>query len=42
MDRIRNIFDAKTFNLIAFPAGPYDVPDEVGDGRPQLVLIHQI
>lgn len=27
------------FNGIVFPSGPYEVPDEVGDGRPLLVVM---
>ena len=27
------------FQLVPFPAGPYQVPDEIGDGRPLLVLM---
>jgi hypothetical protein len=27
------------FDLIAFPGGPYDVADEIGDNRPLLVLL---
>ena len=37
-DRIRDIFDGKTFERVQFPGGPFDVPDEVGDGRPKLVV----
>ena len=41
-DRIKVIFsrtgDAK-FDLLAFPGGPYEVPDEIGDNRPLLVLL---
>ncbi len=37
-DRIREVFDGKTFETIPFPGGPFDVPDEVGDGRPKLVV----
>ena len=37
-DRIREIFDGKTFEAVPFPGGPFDVPDEVGDGRPKLVV----
>ena len=37
-DRIRQIFNGKTFETIPFPGGPFDVPDEVGDGRPKLVV----
>ena len=32
-DRIREIFAGKTFEAVSFPGGPFDVPDEVGDGR---------
>ena len=38
-DRIRGIFDGKTFDTRSFPGGPFDVPDEVGDGRPKLVVL---
>ncbi|MHB1424619.1 MAG: ATP-binding protein [Gemmataceae bacterium] len=40
-ERIRHLFGAPggVFNLVPFPAGPYEVPDEVGDGRPFLVVM---
>jgi hypothetical protein len=41
-DRIRQIFSggpSAAFNLVPFPGGAYEVPDEVGDGRPLLVLL---
>ena len=38
-DRIRQIFGGKTFETVPFPGGPFDVPDEVGDGRPKLVVL---
>ena len=38
-DRIRQIFDGKTFDTVFFPGGPFDVPDEVGSGRPKLVVL---
>ena len=41
-DRIAEIFGGKAgsvFNLVPFPGGPYEVPDEIGDGRPLLVLL---
>ncbi len=38
-DRIRQIFGGKTFETVSFPGGPFDVPDEVGDGRPKLVVL---
>ena len=37
-DRIRDIFNGRTFETVPFPGGPFDVPDEVGDGRPKLVV----
>ena len=38
--RTRDVFDGKALNLVPFPAGPYEVDDTVGDGRPLIVLIH--
>lgn len=40
--RIRSLFQStsRTFELIAFPGGPYEVPDDSTDGRPLLVLFH--
>ena len=38
-DRIGQIFDGNTFDAIRFPGGPFDVPDEVGDGRPKLLVL---
>ena len=38
-DRIRDIFKGKTFDAVCFAGGPFDVPDEVGDGRPKLVVL---
>ncbi len=38
-DRIRQIFAGRPFDMNAFPGGPYDVPDEVGNGGPQLVVL---
>ena len=38
-DRIRQIFGGKTFDMVPFPGGPFDVPDEVGDGRPKFVVL---
>ena len=38
-ERIRRIFSGKTFDTVRFPGGPFDVPDEVGDGRPKLAVI---
>ena len=34
-DRIKDIFGGQVFEAVPpFPGGPWDVPDEVGDGRP--------
>ena len=38
-DRIREIFGGQTFEAAPFPGGPFDVPDEVADGRPKLVVL---
>lgn len=41
-DRIRQIFSgpaSAVFNVIPFPGGAYEVPDEIGDGRPLLVVL---
>ena len=38
-DRIRGIFGGKTFEAVPFPGGPFDVPDEVSDGRPKLAVL---
>jgi len=39
-DRIRAIFKDKTFELVAFPGGPYEVTDDTNEGVPYLVVIH--
>ncbi|MCZ8164568.1 DUF499 domain-containing protein [Silanimonas sp.] len=39
-DEIRRIFGGTTLDLVPFPAGPWDVPDEVGGGAPRLALIN--
>jgi hypothetical protein len=38
-DRIKAIFSGTTLDAVPFPAGPWDVPDEVGNGRPLLVVL---
>ena len=38
-DSIGQIFGGKTFETVSFPGGPFDVPDEVGDGRPKLAVL---
>lgn len=38
-DRIQQVFSGSDLQLILFPGGPYEVPDEVGDGRPLLVVL---
>lgn len=39
-DEIRRIFGGTTLELVPFPAGPWDVPDDVGSGAPRLALIN--
>jgi hypothetical protein len=36
---IRELFAGPALNLIPFAAGPYDVPDDDGSGKPYLVLL---
>jgi hypothetical protein len=38
-DRIKQIFGGTSFEAVPFPGGPWDVPDEVGNGRPLLVVL---
>ena len=38
-DRVKGIFGGAVFNLYPFPGGPYEVPDDAGDGKPSLVLM---
>jgi hypothetical protein len=38
-DRIKSIFAGSVMESVPFPAGPFDVPDEVGNGRPLLVVL---
>ncbi|MFW5655497.1 MAG: ATP-binding protein [Roseicyclus sp.] len=38
-DRIKSIFRGNAFEMIAFPAAPYDVPDDVGEGKPRLAVV---
>lgn len=39
--RIKDIFGGNgSFEAIAFPAGAFDVPDDIGDGKPRLAIVH--
>lgn len=38
-DRIQQVFGGRTFDLVRFPGGPYDVDDSVGSGRPKLAIL---
>ena len=38
-DRIREIFDGKMLDAVPFPGGPFDVADDVAEGRPKLVVL---
>ena len=37
-DRIKRVFSGDAFELVPFPGGPFDVPDDAGDGRPRLIV----
>jgi hypothetical protein len=37
--RIRKVFEGPLFEQVFFPGGPWDVPDEIGRGRPFLVVL---
>jgi hypothetical protein len=38
-DRIKSIFAGTALEAVPFPGGPWDVPDEIGNGRPLLVVL---
>jgi len=38
-DMIKSIFKGATLEMVPFPAGPFDVPDEIGEGKPLLVVM---
>lgn len=38
-DRIKSIFGGSALDSVPFPGGPWDVPDEIGNGRPLLVVL---
>ena len=38
-DRIKRIFGGNNFEMIPFAGGPWEVPDDTGDGRPRLVMM---
>jgi len=40
-EKLRDLFDGRGHNLelIPFASAPYEVPDDIGDGRPYLVLL---
>ena len=38
-DRIKSIFGGQSFDLVPFPGGPWDIPDDVSDGKPRLILL---
>ena len=38
-DRIKSIFGGAVLESVPFPGGPWDVPDEIGNGRPLLVVL---
>jgi predicted AAA+ superfamily ATPase len=38
-DRIKQIFGGSRFDLVPFASGPYEVPDDISEGKPRLVLV---
>lgn len=38
-DVIRSVFQGPTLDLVLFPAGPWDVPDDIGENKPRLVVL---
>jgi hypothetical protein len=40
--RIKDLFTVKSgdFEIAPFPAGPYEIPDDAGNGRPYLVVLN--
>ena len=38
-DRIIGVFSGKDLAIVPFPSGPGEVADDIGDGRPRLVVI---
>ncbi len=38
-DRIKSIFGGSSLEIVPFPGGPWDVPDEIGNGRPLLAVL---
>ena len=38
-DCIKRIFRGNYFEMIPFAGGPWEVPDDTGDGRPRLVVM---
>lgn len=36
---IKDVFKDGSLEMVPFPGGPYEVPDEVGNGKPLLVLL---
>jgi hypothetical protein len=38
-DRIKSIFGGTSLEMVPFPGGPWDVPDEIGNGRPLLAVL---
>jgi hypothetical protein len=38
-DKIKEVFKGSVLEMVPFPSGPWDVPDEVGDGRALLVVM---
>ena len=41
-EKIKALFKGRNagFELVAFPGGPADIPDDIASGRPRLILLH--
>lgn len=38
-DRIRTIFNGGQLEMIPFPSGPYEIPDDIGEDKPRLAVM---
>jgi hypothetical protein len=38
-DRIRDVFKGAQLEMIPFPSGPYEVPDDLGEDKPRLAIM---
>jgi len=38
-DRIKTIFNGRQLDMVPFPSGPYEVPDDIGEDKPRLAVM---